>query len=137
MRKVYAILFISLLLLSAGCIYSKSKYSVKLDISVVPSKVSIESPEEISIEANVRNVGSSTITIDADVIGTELLQVKKPQRTNFTLKPEDSRTIVFTANLSKDAVPGDYVIDVRVKTDKGEVVEDRAKIRVVARRGLL
>lgn len=135
-KQAFALMFISLLLLSAGCV-SKGKYSVKLDINVVPSKVSLESPEEISIEASVRNVGSSAIVIDADVVGTEGLQVTKPQRTNFTLKPEDSRTIIFTANLSSDAVPGDYVIDVRVKTDKGEVVEEKAKVRVAAKRGLL
>jgi|Deesub1362A_J573_1020465.scaffolds.fasta_scaffold00094_40 uncharacterized membrane protein len=122
-------------LLIAGCLGSSQ--SIKLNIEVEPNKVALEEPEPISIKVNAINIGPSRETISAGVTETQGLKVIEPNKTVFTLKNGESRTIVFTALLTTDAVPGDYIIDVQVKTESGEIVQDRAKITVVQKKGLL
>ncbi len=132
-----ALVFILLLLLISGCTISGVKDNIRVESEIVPSKINLEEPEPLSLEVRVKNVGTSTETVSADVKKTEGLSVTKPDRTTFTLKPGESRTIAFTASLTGDAVPGDYIIDVQVKTQNGDIVEDRAKVRVEEGAGLL
>jgi uncharacterized membrane protein len=120
----------------SGCTISSNRENIRLESEIVPSKVSLDSPVQVSLEARVENVGTSTETITADIVKTEGLIVTKPDRTTFTLKPGESRTVTFKANLTADAVPGDYIIDVQVKTQSGNIVWDRAKLRVVEEKGL-
>lgn len=131
-----AILVLLLISLS-GCTIRSTRENIRLESEIVPSKVSLDEPTALSLEARVKNVGTSSETITADVVKTEGLEVTKPSRTTFTLKPGESRTITFSAKLTKDAVPGDYIIDVQVKTDNGNLVWDRAELRVVEKKGLL
>lgn len=130
------IFLIVLLLFISGCITSTQR-TIKLESQVVPSKVSLERPEPINVEATVTNIGTSQETITADVVKTEGLFIAYPNKTTFTLKPGESRTITFTASMTYDAVPGEYIIDVQTKTMGGDVVIDRAKLQVVEKRGLL
>jgi hypothetical protein len=37
----------------------------------------------------------------------------------------------------EDAVPGNYIIDIQIRTESGDIVWDRAKITVVQEKGLL
>jgi uncharacterized membrane protein len=127
---------ILLLLLVSGCLLG-ARQNIKVNSRVTPAKVALEEPEPISIEVHVSNVGSSSETITADVTETEGLMVTKPNRTVFTLKRGESRTITFTAYLMEDAVPGEYIIDVKIEAESGEIVWDRAKITVVQEKGLL
>jgi uncharacterized membrane protein len=127
---------IVVLLLITGCI-AGSKENIKLNSQVNPAKVALENREEIIIEAHATNIGSSIETITADVTETEGLSVLKPNRTVFTIKKGESRTITITAFLLEDAVPGDYIIDVKIETKGGEIVQDRAKVTVVKEKGLL
>jgi len=138
-RIVMALLLVFMLvsvLLVSGCI-SSSKHTIELESKVVPSKVSLERPEPINVEARVTNIGTSQETVTADVIKTEGLFMAYPNKTTFTLKPGESRTITFTASMTFDAVPGEYIIDIQTKTVGGDVVIDRAKLQVVKKRGLL
>jgi uncharacterized membrane protein len=112
-------------------------HSISLDSEVIPGKVSIEAPEPIYILAHAKNIGTSAETITADVIKTEGLSVLKPEKTEFILKPDESRTITFTATLMENAVPGDYIIDIQIRTKSGDLVWDRARLRVVEKKGLL
>ena len=130
------IFLIVLLLFISGCI-TTTQSTIKLESQVVPSKVSLERPEPINVEATVTNIGTSQETITADVVKTEGLFIAYPNKTTFTLKPGESRTITFTASMTYDAVPGEYIIDVQTKTMGGDVVIDRAKLQVVEKRGLL
>ncbi len=131
------VLLLILIVFITGCTISNSRENIRLESEIVPGKISLNEPEEVRLEAKVKNVGTSTETVSADVVKTEGLVVTKPSRTTFTLKPGESRTIVFSANLTADAVPGDYIIDVQVKTQNGNIVNDRAKLRVVEGTGLL
>jgi hypothetical protein len=134
MKKAIAILV--LVILVSGCIGGK-QHNIKLNSEVKPAKVSLEEPEIIRIEAHATNVGTSLETITADVVKTEGLMVIKPNRTVFTLKQGESRTITFYASLMEDAVPGNYIIDIQIRTESGDIVWDRAKITVVQEKGLL
>ncbi len=136
MRAVLFILLLISLLLISGCTIS-SRQNIKLESEIVPSKINLEEPEPLYLEARVKNIGTATETVTTDVVKTEGLSVTKPSRTTFTLKPGESRTITFSASLTEDAVPGDYIIDVQVKTENGDMVWDRAKLRVVEGTGLL
>ncbi len=136
-RRMRIVLLLILIVSISGCTISNSKENIRLESEIVPGKISLEKPEEVHLEAQVKNVGTSTETVTADVVKTEGLMVTKPSRTTFTLKPGESRTIAFSANLTDDAVPGDYIIDVQVKTLNGDIVTDRAKLRVVEEKGLL
>lgn len=128
------------LLLFLGCIspiIGDGKQKIKLESEIVPGKVSLEEPQPLSLEVSVTNIGKSTETVIADAASTEGLSVSKPSKTTLTLKPGESRIIVFNATLTKDAIPGDYIIDVQVKTESGEVVFGAARLRVTAKKGLI
>ena len=134
MRRFIA--FLACLMVISGCIMGGTKHNIKLTSEVKPAKVSLENKELISINVRATNVGTSLEKITADVIKTEGLVIIPPNRTTFTLKPDESRTIIFYANLMEDAVPGDYIIDVQIKTEDGDIIWDRAKVRVVQESGL-
>ncbi|NOZ76672.1 MAG: hypothetical protein GXO65_03145 [Euryarchaeota archaeon] len=134
---IYRCLVLSLFLGSSGCIIGAGDHSINLETEVIPSKVSLEAPEPIYILAHAKNIGTSAETISADVIKTEGLSVLKPEKTEFVLKPDESRTITFTATLTENAVPGDYIIDIQIRTKSGDLVWDRARLRVVEKKGLL
>lgn len=106
-----------------------------MESEVIPSKVNLENPEPLYVEARMKNVGTSVETVTADVVKTEGLTIRKPARTTFTLKPGESRTVTFEANLTSDAVSGDYIIDVQAKTENGVIVWDRARLRVAEESG--
>ncbi len=131
---------ILVLLLISGCIspiIGDSTQKIKLESEIIPSKISLEEPQPLSLEVRVTNVGKSIETVVADATGTEGLNVSKPSRTTLTLKQGESRIIVFNATLTRDAVPGDYRIDVQVKTESGDIVSSVARLRVVAKKGLI
>lgn len=134
MRRFIA--FLACLMVISGCIIGGTGHNIKLTSEVKPAKVSLENKELISINVRATNVGTSLEKITADVIKTEGLVIIPPNRTTFTLKPDESRTIIFYANLMEDAVPGDYIIDVQIKTEDGDIIWDRAKVRVVQESGL-
>ncbi len=127
MRKFAAILVC--LLIISGCIGGKG-HNIKLNSEVSPSKVSLNNPERIRVNVMATNIGTSLEKITAEVVETEGLLVVPPNRTTFTLKSGESRTIIFEAALMDDAVPGDYIIDIQIKTEAGEIIQDRAKVRV-------
>ncbi|MEE8402494.1 MAG: hypothetical protein V3R93_01940, partial [Candidatus Hydrothermarchaeaceae archaeon] len=128
MKRLIALL--ACLMIISGCIGGKV-HNIKLTSEVKPSKVSLDNLELISIDVRATNIGTSLEKISAEVIKTEGLVIIPPNRTTFTLKPGESRTIIFYANLMEDAVPGDYIIDIQIKTEAGDIIWDRAKIRVV------
>lgn len=131
-----AILVLMVLILISGCTIGE-RHTMKVDSDVVPSKISLGEHAPVKIEATATNIGSATETITADVRGTEGLNVTPPNNTIFTLKPGESRTVTFTAKLTKDAVPGDYILDVHIQTNSGDLIIDRIKLRVVEKKGLI
>lgn len=136
--KTGLFLTLILLLFSQGCtLFGGGGHTVILETEVNPSKVSLDDPQTIQLHAHAKNVGSSVETISADVIRTEGLLVAKPDKTDFVLKPDESRTITFAATLTNTAVPGDYIIDIQIRTESGDLVWDRARLRVVEKKGLL
>ncbi len=132
-----ALVLIFTLMIASGCLLSSSKSSIKLESEIVPSKISLDEPQPMTLEARVTNIGDAKETINAEAIATEGLSVTRPVRTEFTLKPGESRTITFNATLMEDAVPGDYIIDIQVKTDTGELINGVAKLRVVQKKGII
>jgi uncharacterized membrane protein len=131
------LIFLFLMAAGTGCILFQGHQSISLESEVVPSKVSLAEPEPLSVEVQVGNIGKSTVKVKVDVGTDEGLRISNPPKTDFTIKPEGSRIVIFNASLEEDAVPGDYVIDVKVTTDKGEVVTGVAKLRVVQKKGLI
>lgn len=132
--KRFIALLVCLMIIS-GCIGGRG-HNIKLTSEVKPAKVSLDDPELISINVRATNVGTSLEKITADVIKTEGVVIIPPNRTTFTLKPGESRTIIFHANLMGDAVPGDYIIDVQIRTEAEDIIWDRAKVRVAQEAGL-
>jgi uncharacterized membrane protein len=130
-------LFLIFLIIASGCLVSSGKSGIKLESEIVPNKISLEEAQSLTLEARVTNIGKAKETITAEAIPTEGLSVSRPERTDFTLKPGESRTITFNATLLKDAVPGDYIIDIQVKTGTGEVITGVAKLRVVQKKGII
>lgn len=128
---------IMLMVIASGCLLSSGKPGIKLESEIVPNKISLEEVQPLTLEARVTNIGKSKESITADAVSTEGLVVSKPERISFTLKPGESRTITFNATLMRDAVPGDYIIDIQIKTDTGEVITGVAKLRVVQKKGLI
>jgi uncharacterized membrane protein len=126
-------------LLISGCISltGESKQKIKVESEIIPSKISLEEQPPLSLEVRITNIGKSAETITADAASTEGLSVSKPNKTTLTLKPGESRIIVFNATLTRDAVPGDYIVDVQIKTESGEVASSAARLRVVAKKGLI
>lgn len=134
LMKRFIALLVCLMIIS-GCIGGRG-HNIKLTSEVKPAKVSLDDPELISINVRATNVGTSLEKITADVIKTEGVVIIPPNRTTFTLKPGESRTIIFHANLMEDAVPGDYIIDVQIRTEAEDIIWDRAKVRVAQEAGL-
>jgi uncharacterized membrane protein len=129
------IVLLACIIIISGCIGGKG-HTIKLTSKVTPTKVSLDKLELISIDVRATNVGTSLEKITADVTKTEGLVVIYPNRTTFTLKPGESRTITFSASLVEDAVPGDYIIDIQIETEAGDIIRDRAKVRVEQEAGL-
>ncbi len=135
MHKPWIAIVLFAILVTSGCTLSSSN-NLKLSGEVVPSKISLDESKVILLEASVKNDGTATETITIDVVKTEGVDVKRPDRTQFTLKPGESRVITFEASLTSDAVQGDYILEVVVQSQSGEYVGDRAKLRVVKNKGL-
>lgn len=136
MKRLTAIFIIFLI---SGCtaFNSNVKQNIKVDSVVVPSKISLEELDTpIEVEARLTNVGASVETVSANAMATEGLNISAPDKTNFILKPHESRTVLFNATLNEDAVPGDYIIDIEVRTGRGDLISGVAKLRVERKKGL-
>ena len=133
MKRFIALL--ACLIIVSGCIGGKS-HNIKLTSEVTPAKISLDNKEQIRVDVRATNVGTSLEKITADVIKTEGIVIIPPNRTTFSLKEGESRTIIFIAYLTDEAVPGDYIIDVKIETESGDIIWDRAKIRVEQESGL-
>jgi hypothetical protein len=137
MKRLIALL--ACLILISGCIGGKT-HNIKLTSEVTPTKVSLDDREQstkgIRVDVRATNVGTSLEKITADVIKTEGVIVVPPNRTTFSLKKDESRTIIFMAYLTEEAVPGDYIIDVKIETESGDIIWDRASIRVEQESGI-
>ncbi|MBU2560083.1 hypothetical protein KKA03_04220 [archaeon] len=127
MKRTFALLVCIILIL--GCTGGKT-HNIKLTSEVTPAKVTLEQKEQIRVDVRATNVGTSLEKITADVIKTEGVIIIPPNRTTFSLKKEESRTIIFMAYLTDEAVPGDYIIDIKIETESGDIIWDRARVRV-------
>lgn len=125
-----ALILLTLLLLSQGCSLIGEEHQVKTFIEVKPSKLSVGNGEEVKIKVKVENIASSPLTANVDANGSEGLFVVRPERTTITLKPEESRIMDFSARIKEDALPGSYVVDIFVETDRGDVVREKAKLEL-------
>jgi uncharacterized membrane protein len=130
-----SIALLACLIIVSGCIGGKA-HNIKLTSEVTPAKISLDNKEQIRVDVRATNVGTSLEKITADVIKTEGVVIIPPNRTTFSLKEGESRTIIFIAYLTDEAVPGDYIIDVKIETESGDIIWDRAKIRVEQESGL-
>jgi len=124
------LVILSLLLLTPGCPLLGEDHQVDVSVKVEPGDFSMEENREVSVQVKVENVARNTLTTSVDAGGTQGLNMTEPQRTNFTLKPEEIRIIDFKGQVEEDALPGRYVVDVIVKTDRNDVVTEKAKIMV-------
>lgn len=135
-RKYLAVAIV-LLFLTSGCTIGE-RHTIKLDSRVIPDKISLSSKEPIKLQATAKNIGTSIENITADVGDTEGIEVDKPNSArSFILKPGESRVIEFDAKLTHNAVPGDYILDIQIKTNSGDLITDRVKLRVVEKKGFL
>ena len=125
-----------LLLLITGCMVGNTD-NLRLKTNVNPSQVSLDNKIPVSIEASVENIANSTSVVSVDVEDTEGLIVKKPERTRFTLKPGESRVVIFEGKLEEDAVPGKYRIEVEAQIENGGRVTETAFLNVVIQKGIL
>ncbi|RMF89274.1 MAG: hypothetical protein D6733_06610 [Methanobacteriota archaeon] len=132
--KGMAALLMALLL--TGCAIGTTS-SIRLRGNVDPAQISLSKRTPAAIEASVENIGNSTQTVTVDVVDTEGLSIEKPERTTFTLKPGEARVATFTGILEETAVPGNYVIEIVVDTEKGERIKERVTLKVVAEKGLI
>ncbi|NOZ58976.1 MAG: hypothetical protein GXO66_05305 [Euryarchaeota archaeon] len=137
MRTTSLTLLILLLLGLSGCTALGEKHTIKLESEVTPSKVSLDEPEDIVVKAKTTNIADKMVTVEVNVVETEGLNITRPKKTTFRLKPGESRIVEFRVSLNEDAVPGDYRIDVQAKTTEGDVVLDKAKLRVYRKKALL
>ena len=133
MKKSIALL--ACLIVILGCIGGKT-HNIKLTSEVTPAKVTLDDKEQIRVDVRATNVGTSLEKITADVIKTEGVVIVPPNRTTFSLKQDESRTIIFMAYLTEEAVPGDYIIDVKIETESGDIIWDRARVRVEQESGI-
>lgn len=129
-------LAVLLVLLVSGCSMGASP-DIVLKGKVDPGQVSLDKRLPVQIQASVENVGNSTETISVDVDGSEGLIVEKPQRTVFTLKPGESRVVIFTGTLEETAVPGKYRIEITAVPQGGGAVSDVVFLEVVSQRGFI
>jgi hypothetical protein len=130
------ILVVLLVMLLSGCSMGASR-DIVLRGTVDPGQVSLDKLLPVAIEASVENVGNSTETIAVDVDGTEGLLVEKPERTVFTLKPGESRVVIFIARLEETAVPGKYRIEITAVPQGSGAVKEVVFIEVVSQRGFI
>jgi len=130
-------LALALILLALGCTISGSR-TIVLKTNVNPAQVSLDRKRPVAIEASVENIGNGTIKVTVEAEDTtEGLVVKSPPRTTFTLKPGESRVLVFDASLEETSPPGKYRIDVVARTERGEMVRETTFLRVVSQQGFL
>ena len=133
MKRFIALLVCLMLIL--GCLGGKT-HNIKLTSDVTPAKVTLDQKEQIRVDVRATNIGTSLEKITADVIKTEGVIIIPPNRTTFSLKKDESRTIIFMAYLTDEAVPGDYIIDVKIETESGDIIWDRARVRVEQEGGI-
>jgi uncharacterized membrane protein len=134
--KLQFIPFIIVILIFSGCTLSTTD-NIRLKGNLNPSQITIDKRLPISIEATVENIANSTETISVDVEETEGLSIRKPERTSFTLKPGESRTVIFMGTLDEAAVPGKYRIEITSKSKSGSTVHETIFLNVVVDRGLI
>lgn len=131
-------LFILLaLFLIAGCTVGTT-HNMRLRGNVNPGQISLDKRMPVSIEASVENIGNSTETITIDAADdTQGISIEKPERTSFTLKPGESRIVVFIGTLEETAPPGKYRIDITATTKGDDVISETAFLTVIAERGFI
>jgi uncharacterized membrane protein len=134
--KFKALLIFLLAFALAGCIVGTAD-TVRLKGNVNPAQISLDKRAPVSIEANVENIANLTETVSVDVEDTEGLSIVKPERTTFTLKPGESRVVIFMGTLDEAGVPGEYRIDIYAETKNGDVVNEVVFLNVVAERGFI
>ncbi len=123
-------------LLITGCTLGTAN-TIRLKGTANPGQISLDKRMPVAIEATVENIANSTETVTVDVDDTEGLSVTKPERTQFTLKPGESRVVIFTGKLDETAVPGKYRIEISAVTQRGDHVTELVYLNVVAERGII
>ncbi len=134
--RLNVILAVLLVLLLSGCSMGGSR-DIVLRGNVDPGQVSLDKMLPVAIEASVENVGNTTETISVDVGGSEGLIVEKPDRTTFTLKPGESRVVIFIGRLEETAVPGKYRIEITAGPQGSGAVTEVVFLEVVSQRGFI
>lgn len=134
--KGKAFMFAVAFLVLAGCTIGASQ-TIRLKGNVNPGQISLDKRMPVSIEATVENIGNSTETVTVDVEETEGLDVEKPERREFTLKPGESRVVVFQGTLEERAVSGKYRIEITAATKGGGTVSEVAFLNVVSKSGFI
>ncbi len=132
--RVFAVLIVTLLFL--GCTMG-SQENIRLKGKVDPGQISLDKEVPVSIEATVENIGNDTETITVDVDGTEGLVIERPERRSFTLKPGESRTIIFVGRLEESAVPGKYRVEVVAETENSGSKSEVVFLNVVSQQGFI
>ena len=133
LKVVTALVFI---FLAAGCTVG-TPHSIRLRGNLNPAQLSLDKRMPVSIEASVENIANSTETVSVDVVETEGLLIEKPERTSFTMKPGESRVVVFTGELEETAVPGKYRVEITADTERGDRVTEVVFLNVVVERGFI
>lgn len=123
------LVFLAIVLLVGGCLIGE-KHQIKVVVEVEPAKIKLDEAKEVSIRVNVQNIAKKELSVNVDAQNTEGLYIIEPERTTFSLKPEESRVLSFRAKLKEDALPGRYIVDVLVSTDTGEKVREKARLEV-------
>lgn len=135
--RIKSFLPVFLLLLMIGCTVG-TEHVIRLRGNVYPSRIALDSTEPVTIEASIENIGNSshTVTVSAED-NTQGINIIMPERTVFTLKPGESRVVLFEGHLDEAAAPGRYRIDVLAKTDSLDLVEEVVFLEVSLEKGLL
>jgi uncharacterized membrane protein len=134
--KIKASMILLSVFLVIGCTIGTTS-TIRLKGNVDPAQISLDKRIPVSIEANVENIANSTETVTVDVEETEGLSIEGPERTTFTLKPGESRVVIFVGKLEEAGVPGEYRIDISAKTREGDRVTEVVFLNVVAERGFI
>jgi len=132
--RVYGLLVVTMLFL--GCTMG-SQENIRLKGAVDPGQISLDKEVPVSIEATVENIGNDTQTISVDVDGTEGLIVERPERRSFTLKPGESRVVIFVGRLEETAVPGKYRVEIVADTTGSGSKSEVVFLNVVAQQGFI